>query len=156
MIGLARGSRTVASFNGMDLLSNETFVTDELVELYDSVGWTVYTKDPDALGSAIANSTYVVSARSAGRLIGLARGVSDDVSIFYLQDLLVRPEYQRRGVGRMLLTACIERFAHVRQRVLLTDGEAHQRRLYESLGYQDIADFGASLHAFVRIDQPPT
>ncbi len=139
----------------MDLVSDDAFDTEELVELYDSVGWTTYSSDPDALGEAIENSTYVVSARSDGRLIGLARGVSDDVSIFYLQDLLVRPEHQRRGVGRMLLAACIERFAHVRQKVLLTDGEAHQRRLYESVGYQDIVDFRTSLRAFVRMEQRP-
>ena len=50
---------------------------------------------------------------------------------FYLQDILVRPEHQRTGVGRQLLAVCLERYSHVRQKVLLTDDEA-QERFYES------------------------
>ena len=124
----------------------------ELCDLYDSVGWSAYTGDPGALAKAVANSTYVVVARVGRRLIGLGRGLSDDVSIFYLQDLLVRPEWQGRGVGRALLGDCLERFAHVRQKVLLTDDEAAQHRFYESLGYRDTAASGGTrLHAFVQI-----
>ena len=51
------------------------------------------------LPTAIRNSTYVVTAWHADQLVGLARGLSDDVSIFYLQDILVHPDYQRTGIG---------------------------------------------------------
>ncbi|MEO6122718.1 MAG: GNAT family N-acetyltransferase [Ilumatobacteraceae bacterium] len=71
---------------------------------------------------AIDNSSMVVTARAPdGRLLGLARGMSDDSSIFYLQDILVNPDQQRRGLGRRMLGICLERYAHVRQKVLLTD-----------------------------------
>lgn len=120
---------------------------DELISLYGSVGWTAYTDDPDALVRAVAASTFVVTARHDGELIGLARGLSDDVSIFYLQDLLVRPEWQRHGVGRALLLECLERFGHVRQKVLITDDEERQHRFYEAVGYREGGSLG--LHAFV-------
>ena len=64
----------------------------ELGDLYRSVGWSAYADDPEALAAAVANSGYRVAARAGDRLIGLARGISDDVSIFYLQDLLVRKD----------------------------------------------------------------
>ena len=121
----------------------------ELLSLYGSVGWTAYTGDPDALARAVAASTYVVTARHDGELIGLARGLSDGVSVFYLQDLLVRPEWQRHGVGRALLLDCLERFGHVRQKVLITADEQRQHRFYEAMGYCDPADVG--LHAFVNL-----
>ena len=125
----------------------------ELGDLYRSVGWSAYADDPAALAAAMANSGYRVAARAGDRLIGLARGISDDVSIFYLQDLLVRPEWQRRGVGRALLEQCLERFAHVRQKVLLTDADPAQHRFYRALGYRDVTEFAAApLHAFVRIE----
>jgi len=125
---------------------------DEVVDLYGSVGWSVYTEDPGSLMAAIAGSGFVVSARDGEDLVGIARGLSDDVSIFYLQDLLVRPTHQRRGIGCELLRVCLERFDHVRQRVLLTDDEAHQHRLYESLGYSDIRSLErVRLHAFVAM-----
>ena len=102
---------------------------------------------PDALVRAVEASSFVVVARHDGELIGLARGLSDDVSVFYLQDLLVRPDWQRRGVGKALLLECLERFGHVRSKVLLTDDEERQRRFYEAVGYRDSGSLG--LRAFV-------
>jgi GNAT superfamily N-acetyltransferase len=125
---------------------------DELYDLYSSVEWVAYTRDRAALGEAIANSTYVVTARSGSELVGLARGMSDDVSIFYLQDILVRPDWQHRGVGRLLLQNCLDRFAHVRQKVLLTDNMDAQHRFYRSMGFTDSHDLGADLHTFVQIE----
>lgn len=136
----------------MELRDDDTFTTDELVSLYDSVGWSLYTRDPRALARAIANSTHVVSARVASDLVGLARCVSDDVSIVYVQDLLVRPDHQRQGIGRALLDRCLARYAHVRQKVLLTDDHPHQHRLYRASGFTEVVDHSAPLHAFVRFD----
>jgi len=86
----------------VDIEIVESVDTDELVDLYASVGWEAYASDPEELARAVAGSTWVMTARHDGELIGLARGLSDDVSIFYLQDILVRPEWQRRGVGRAI------------------------------------------------------
>jgi GNAT superfamily N-acetyltransferase len=126
---------------------------DDLTDLYTSVGWTVYTAAPEVLRTAVANSSFVVVARRGGRLVGLARAVSDDATICYLQDVLVRPDEQRTGVGRALVTAVLDRYAGVRQKVLLTDDEFGQRAFYESLGYAETRDFGTgTLRAFVRFD----
>lgn len=136
----------------MDYGSGQVPGIDELVRLYDSVGWGTYTSNRDGLATALQNSTLVVVARDAGRLVGLARVLSDDVSILYVQDVLVDPEHQRKGIGRQLLERCLDRFAHVRQRVLLTDDEAHQHRLYKAVGFHDISQLkGIGLHAFVDI-----
>jgi len=138
----------------VDIQIEREIGTDDLVALYDSVGWRAYTRSPDTLATAIANSSIVVTARDEhGALIGLARGLSDDASVFYLQDILVHPDHQRSGIGRQLLTVCLERYSHVRQKVLLTDDDEVQQRFYESLGYVHTSNVtGASLNAFVRFD----
>ena len=93
-----------------------------------------------------------MTARNGGALVGLVRCLSGDFSIFYLQDLLVQPEIQRQGVGRTLLETCVRRFDHVRKRILLTDDDEHQHRLYRSAGYSDLATLrNHHLHAFVGI-----
>jgi ribosomal protein S18 acetylase RimI-like enzyme len=85
-------------------------------------------------------------------LIALARGLSDDVSIFYLQDILVHPKFQRLGIGKRLLQNCLDRFKHVRSKVLLTDDEEKQLRFYESMGYINIKDVKSfTLNAFVMM-----
>jgi len=107
----------------------------ELLALYASVGWTTYADDPDALERAVRQSSLVVCGRSDdGDLLGLVRVVSDDVSIVYVQDLLVAPAVQRRGVGRALMEAVLARYAHVRQRVLITGDEPGPLAFYRPLG----------------------
>ena len=60
-----------------------------------------------------------------GQLLGLVRTVSNDVSICYVQDILVQPRAHRKDVGRALMQAVLSRYAHVMQQVLITDdGEA--------------------------------
>lgn len=126
----------------------------DLLDLYESVGWRAYTCDPEGLATAVANSTYIVEARADGELVGLARGLSDEVSIFYLQDILVRPEWQRRGVGKALMLDCLERFRHVRSKVLLTDDLPSQHLFYEAMGYQDIRHVSdENLHTFVWTEE---
>jgi GNAT superfamily N-acetyltransferase len=126
---------------------------DELVALYDAVGWSAYTKAPGLLRTAMAGSSYVVTARRGGRLVGLARAISDDATICYLQDVLVMPTEQRGGVGRALVQAVLDRYRAVRQKVLLTDDEPRQRAFYEALGYSEARDYGdGTLRTFVRFD----
>jgi GNAT superfamily N-acetyltransferase len=137
----------------LDIVAGKIPARDELAELYDAVGWVAYTRDLDALDRALQGSSLVVTARRDGRLVGLARIVSDGATIAYLQDILVRPEEQRGGVGGRLVTAVLAPFASVRQKVLLTDDEPGQRAFYESLGFAETRDFeDGSLRAFVRFD----
>lgn len=127
---------------------------DQLLDLYNSVGWLAYTtgEAKPKLQEAIRNSTHVVTAWSGDTLVGLARCLSDDVAICYLQDILIHQEYQRLGIGRKLLANCLERFAHVRMQVLMTDDEERQKIFYESMGYRNTKDLkGITLNAFVRM-----
>jgi GNAT superfamily N-acetyltransferase len=125
----------------------------ELVELYASVGWTAYTADPGRLEAAIDASHLVLTARrDDGALVGLARTVSDGLTIVYLQDLLVDPAEHRQGIGGALLDGVLERSRGIRQFVLLTDADAGQRAFYESRGLIESHDMRpAELRAFVRI-----
>lgn len=138
----------------IELRSGKDIAFDQLVNLYDSVGWKAYTvsQRKAELPVAIQNSTYVVSAWDGDHLIGLARVLSDEVSVFYLQDVLVLPGYQGQGIGTRLVKNCMERFSHVRLRVLLTDDGAVQQQFYKSLGFRNVKDLANTpMNAFVQI-----
>jgi len=127
--------------------------TEAVVALYDSVGWALYTRDTAALRRAIVGSLWVATAWSGEALVGLVRVVGDDVSIAYIQDILVHPAAQRRGVGRRLLEAALARFAHVRQKVLITEDEPRQHAFYEALGLTDTRKLDrGTVRTFVRFD----
>jgi GNAT superfamily N-acetyltransferase len=114
----------------------------EALSLYDSVGWTAYTRDPDALCRAIAAAHRVVTARDdEATLIGLVRTISDGVTICYVQDLLVRPDHQRTGIGRALLDRVLHEYRAVRQLVLMTDHDG-PRDFYAGAGLVPFAELG--------------
>lgn len=113
---------------------------EQVARVYDDVGWAAYTADVSGMMQAIENSTFVVAAREGSDLIGLARCISDDVSICYLQDILVRSNHQRSGIGRELFRQCTERFSHVRMFVLMTDDEPRQEAFYTSMGMDSLTE----------------
>lgn len=134
----------------VELTDHELPTMDELVDLYRSVGWTAYTRDPALLYSAVARSLRVVCAREDDRLVGLARLVGDGLTIVYLQDILVMPSHHRKGIGRQLLHRVLEPFHDVRQKVVVTDDEPGQRAFYEALGFIEIRDLKSPIRAFVQ------
>jgi ribosomal protein S18 acetylase RimI-like enzyme len=123
----------------------------DLIDLYSSVQWSSYTGSPSLLKQAIQNSAHVVSLWDEEKLVALARCISDDATIMYLQDVLVRPEYQRRGYASKLVNDCLSRYGHVRQTVLLTDDSNSQQAFYKSLGLQNTKDYeDGMLNNFIR------
>ncbi len=124
----------------------------ELLSLYASVGWNTYADDPEALERAVQQSHFVLCARSeAGELLGFVRTVSDDVSVMLVQTLAVRPDAQRRGIGRGLMERVAARYAHVTQHVLITKNQPYQLAFYASLGWHNTRDLTQDVtHCFYR------
>jgi len=134
-------------------LHDEAPTLDEARVVYDANGWSTYTSDPEVLRGALFGASYVCAAREDGALVGLIRVVSDGAMICYIQDILVHPDHHRRGIGRMLVERALERYRHVRQKVLLTDDRPEQKAFYEALGFHDTRDLERTvLRAFVRIE----
>ncbi len=49
------------------------------------------------------NANLIITARLDGKLIGVARSVTDFAYCTYLSDLAVDKEYQEKGIGKMLI-----------------------------------------------------
>ena len=99
----------------MDIREYREYKSEDVLRLYASVGWTAYTDDPAALERGFRHSLLVLAAWEDGELAGLIRAVGDGATIVFIQDILVAPERQRRGIGTALLRAVLERFNGVRQ-----------------------------------------
>lgn len=114
---------------------------EELLPLYQSVGWTNYTDKPDMLAAALRHSLYVLAAYQEEQLVGLIRVVGDGYSSLLIQDLLVLPDYQRQGIGRELVRQTLAHFPDVYQIQLTTDATAKNQAFYQSLGFRPQSDF---------------
>ncbi len=133
---------TIKEYGGCDLT--------ELLPLYESVGWTNYTQKPGMLEEAYRRSLLALAAYEDGKLVGLIRVVGDGCSIVFIQDVLVLPEYQRRGVGTALVKAVLERYAHVYQMELATDNTEKTSAFYRSQGFMPLEELGC--RGFIRMN----
>ena len=68
-----------------------------------SLGARRPVKDRARLERMLRNANIIVTARQDGRLVGVARALSDFSYCCYLSDLAVDAAYQKRGIGKRLL-----------------------------------------------------
>lgn len=125
--------------------NQKNFSSQEVNELYTSVGWTAYTTDLPKLMRALQNSSMVISTWNGEELVGLIRALTDEETIAYIQDILVFPAYHKQGVGSQLMRRMLAELKGIRQIVLMTDqGEASLplHDWYRSFGFKSLEDWG--------------
>lgn len=133
----------------MEIREYRTYNEGEILHLYASVGWTAYTDHPEVLRKGFENSMLTLAAYEGEQLLGLIRTVGDGYTIVFVQDILVAPEYQRRGIGTALLRAILDRYSHVRQIELATDHTPKTIAFYKSMGLREMTEIGCC--GFMRI-----
>lgn len=85
MIEIKRGMLTAEKFN----------------TLAESVGWGHPTIDQVEI--ALKNSIYTVCMLEDEKVIAMGRIIGDNSMSYFIKDVVVIPEYQSRGVGRLLM-----------------------------------------------------
>lgn len=133
----------------MEIREYTTYNETEILKLYASVGWTAYTEHPDVLRKGFENSMLTLAAYDGEELMGIIRAVGDGYTIVFVQDILVFPEHQRKGVGSALLQAVLDKYSHVRQIELATDNTEKTVAFYRSMGFQEMSEIGCC--GFIRI-----
>ena len=133
----------------MEIKEYQTYNEQEIIDLYQSVGWTNYTSCPEMLEKAYKNSLCILGAFEKEKLVGAVRVVGDGISTVFVQDILVLPEYQRQGVGSALMRAILKIYASVYQVELLTDSTEKSKAFYLSVGLVPVGELGCS--AYIRM-----
>lgn len=57
---------------------------------------------------ALNNGLFNVSAVCGGKVVGMGRLVGDGAMYWYLQEIIVLPEYQGKGIGKSIVNRLIE------------------------------------------------
>mgnify|MGYP002597501337 FL=1 len=126
----------------MEIREYRQYDEREILPLYASVGWTAYTDQPETLHRGFENSLLTLAAYEENRLIGILRAVGDGQTIVFVQDLLILPEYQRRGVGTALLRELLARYPQVRQIELNADDSPSLLAFYRKTGFVPMSELG--------------
>lgn len=103
----------------------------QLAELFRAVGFG-RDLDPGALRALVDGSRWVLSAWVGAELVGFARAISDGVANAYVSTVAVRPDLQRRGIGRALMERLLSGRDHVK---FVLRASAAGAPLYRSLGF---------------------
>ena len=123
-------------------ITKETSVSlDDVLHLYQAVGWTNYTNQPQMLEQALPHSLATYLARDGEKIVGLVRLVGDGFSSVFVQDLIVLPSYQRQGIGSNLMKEALADYKDVYQIQLVTEETEKTLGFYRSLGFETLSSF---------------
>ena len=106
---------------------------DKLQNLFLSVQWSSGNY-PDQLQIAMRNSDMVISAWDGDKLVGLINALSDGIMNVYFHYLLVRPNYQSKGLGTHLLLSMLNEYKdYARISIFAYDDKVP---IYEKFGFE--------------------
>ena len=120
--------------------SKNDFTPDHLKSLFASVHYAEKLK-PDELFEAILASTHVVAAWDGSLLVGFIRSMDDTIYCANIDLLLVRPDYQKRGIARELIRRLLLDIETI-QCISVSPSESKNNRLYTGFGFQIVEGAG--------------
>ena len=118
----------------------EVVKLENVLHLYQAVGWTNYTHQPQMLEKALSHSLAIYLALDGDAVVGLVRLVGGFSSVF-VQDLIVLPSHQRQGIGSALMKEALGDFKEVYQIQLATEQTEKNLGFYRFLGFETLSTY---------------
>ncbi|MFI3169357.1 MAG: GNAT family N-acetyltransferase [Faecalibacterium sp.] len=87
----------------------KNFTAEQVQELFLALNWVSGTF-PTRLYKALMHSSTVITAWDGDKLIGLVRLLDDSELTAFLHYVLVRPEYQGKGIAGHMLAMAKEKY----------------------------------------------
>ena len=126
----------------MITIKKQEFVKlEDVLHLYQAVGWTNYTDQSEMLEQALSHSLAIYVALDDDTVVGLIRLVGDGFSSVFVQDLIVLPSYQRQGIGRSLMKEALEDYKDAYQVQLVTEQTEKNLGFYRFMGFEILSTY---------------
>lgn len=91
--------------NGLTIKRNE-LTAEQFITLWESV-WGE-GPSPEQTALAMEHSIFRVSVWDNERIVGMARMIGDMGLCYYIKDVIVIPEYQAQGIGKMMINELLK------------------------------------------------
>ena len=110
---------------------------EEFNSLYDAVGWGAYDNRISKI--ALDNTFYSVSVYDEDKIIGYGRLIGDTICYVYIQDIMVKPEYQSQKIGTLIMNKLLEKIKELKKdnqslKVYLGASKGKEK-FYEKFGF---------------------
>ena len=125
----------------INITKESSISIEDVLHLYQAVGWTNYTNQPQMLEQALSHSLATYLARDGEEIVGLVRLIGDGFSSIFIQDLIVLPSYQRQGIGNDLMKEALGDFKDAYQVQLVTEQTEKNLGFYRSLGFETLSTY---------------
>lgn len=114
---------------------------EDVLHLYQAVGWTNYTNQPQMLEQALYHSLIIYLALDGDAVVGLIRLVGDGFSSVFVQDLIVLSSYQRQGIGSSLMKQALGNFKEAYRVQLATEQTEKNVGFNRSMGFEILSTY---------------
>lgn len=127
---------------------------EEYMEIRKLVGFSLFPVDQAAEG--LKHSSYICCLRKDNLPIVVGRIVSDQGYVVYIADVMVRPEYQRQGLGSLVVNQILD---HIRStlkpgyKIMISLMAAKGKEaFYEKYGFISRPNerFGCGMHQWIE------
>lgn len=108
---------------------------EEVAEVFRASGIRRPVDDLERISNMITNANLIITARNhVGKLVGIARALTDFSYCCYLSDLAVDKDYQRKGIGQQLIEQVQKEIGEQSMLLLLAAPEAAE--YYPLIGFE--------------------
>lgn len=126
---------------------------DAFFELFETTGWNDdYRVDADELRDVINKSFYHLSAYDDDKLVGFGRMLSDGLLHAVIFDVIVHPEYRKRGVGTAIMADIVARCRQMKIRDIQLFCARNKVGFYEKCGFKRRPDDGPGMEIKIIYD----
>ena len=91
----------------VDLEITDYITPEEYMEMRRIVEWSEFPLEEASEG--LKNSFILVCFRIDGKPVAIGRAISDRGYVVYIADVIVVPEYQGKGLGRMVMNTIMDK-----------------------------------------------
>ena len=140
----------------MNITYTDNISADDCNKLRNSAGW--FQVHPRQIETGLKSSAFIIAAKDGDTAVGMARVVSDGGYVVFIADVIVLPEYQRKGIGKAMMGKIMD---YIRGK--LSDGYCIQvdlmaakgkEKFYEEFGFVKRPDdnFGCGMTQRIKLE----
>ncbi|KGM96342.1 acetyltransferase [Clostridium novyi A str. 4552] len=119
-------------------INRNTLTAEQFNELVESVGWKVNSNEQ--VNIALKNSLYTVCILKDDKVVAMGRMIGDKAMSYFIRDVVVLPNYQGQGIGRIIIEDMMEFIKETNKKgykclVELTSASGKEA-FYEKFGFE--------------------